>query len=70
MRKPITNNYLIKGMSCGGCAATVQRKLSAIPGVNAVTVDLASMKAEITSYEAIKSEVLLDAVSKTHYSIA
>ncbi len=37
----------ISGMTCGGCANTVKRLLSAVPGVTAVDVDLAGGRAEV-----------------------
>lgn len=32
--------YEVSGMKCEGCAKTVTEKLSKVPGVKAVTVDL------------------------------
>ena len=32
----------VKGMSCGHCKAMVEKNLSKLPGVESVTVDLAS----------------------------
>lgn len=37
----------VSGMTCGGCAKTVERVLSQVPGVTDVTVDLASGSAVI-----------------------
>ncbi|MFL9592950.1 heavy-metal-associated domain-containing protein [Aeromonas schubertii] len=37
----------IEGMSCGGCAASLERALGAQPGVTAVKVDFASATARI-----------------------
>lgn len=34
--------YKVDGMACGGCVANVKRALEALPGVEAVNVDLAS----------------------------
>jgi copper ion binding protein len=38
----------VQGMTCGHCTATVERALKAVPGVAAVTVDLASARATVT----------------------
>ncbi len=70
MEKLITHTYHIGGMSCGGCATTVKTKLSAAQGVTSVNVDLGKKQAEITSSQAVKTETLQDALSKTHYTIA
>lgn len=53
--------YRIKGMSCPHCQATVTKALSALDGVESVTVDLASGIATITG------EVNDEAVSKAVY---
>ncbi|MFJ1365303.1 heavy metal translocating P-type ATPase [Capnocytophaga canimorsus] len=61
--------YYIKGMTCGGCASSVQKKLSEINEIESVTVDLASQKATIISLEEIPFENLQKALEHTHYSI-
>lgn len=37
----------IEGMSCGGCVASVERALKALPGVSDVKVDLAARNATV-----------------------
>ncbi len=37
----------ISGMTCGNCARTVERKLSATPGVSKAQVDLAGSSATV-----------------------
>lgn len=37
----------IRGMSCGGCANSLQRALQALPQVQSVQVDFVSGKAQI-----------------------
>ena len=34
--------YKVGGMACGGCVASVERALGALPGVESVKVDLAT----------------------------
>ena len=70
MEKSIIHTYHIGGMSCGGCVATVKKKLSAAPGVTSVKIDLAKKQAEITSSQAIEADTLKDALSNTGYTIA
>ena len=43
-----TTVYQVKGMSCNHCKATVEKAVSAIPGAEAVTVDLSSGKVAVT----------------------
>lgn len=38
----------VAGMTCGGCATTVERILSRVPGVTAVAVELAPGSAIVT----------------------
>ena len=70
MEKQLTHTYHIGGMSCGGCVSTVKQKLSTIPGVIAVTVDLGKKEAEIILSQEIKTDALRAALSNTHYTIS
>ncbi len=70
MEKAFIHTYHIGGMSCGGCVSTVKQKLSGVPGVTSVTVDLGKKEAEITSSEEIKTDTLRRAFSNTHYTIS
>ena len=45
----VTTKYLVKGMTCGHCVNSVSTEVSAIPGVNEVTVDLASGEVTVSS---------------------
>jgi len=70
MEKLITHTYHIGGMSCGGCVSAVKQKLSGVPGVTTVTVDLGKKEAEIISSQEIKTDILRNAFSNTHYTIS
>jgi copper chaperone CopZ len=70
MEKSLTHTYHIGGMSCGGCVSTVKQKLSSVPGVTSVKVDLGKKEAEITSSQEIKTDILRNAFSNTHYTIS
>lgn len=61
--------YNIEGMGCAGCANTVQKKLSEVAGVTAVTVDFATKKATVKTDREIPFEALEKALEGTHYSI-
>ena len=61
--------YQVKGMSCGGCAATVKNKLSAVSGVTSVQIDVTKKEAEIISSEVISISKLQDALKDTQYRI-
>ena len=70
MEKQLTYTYHIGGMSCGGCVSTVKQKLSSLPGVTSVTVDLGKKEAEITSLQEIETGTLRSAFNNTHYTIS
>ena len=53
----MTIELTVSGMSCGGCAASLQKPLLAQPAVITATVDFASSKAFIES-ELSKAELI------------
>lgn len=69
-KNEITHTYHIGGMSCGGCATTVEHKLAALPDVVSVKVDLEKKQAEITSSQLLKINELQKALDNTNYTIA
>ena len=70
MENSIKHTYHIGGMSCSGCATTVQKKLSSAPGVTSVKVDLGKKEAEISSSQVIGIDTLQKTLSNTGYTIA
>jgi copper chaperone CopZ len=60
----------VHGMTCGGCARTVEKKLSSTPGVAKVTVDLAGESATV-EYDAaaVQPETLAKAVRLLGYEV-
>ena len=70
MENSIKHTYHIDGMSCGGCVSTVKQKLSGVPGVTSVTVDLGRKEAEVISSKEIETDTLRHAFSNTHYTIS
>ena len=56
-REPMIIELTVTGMSCGGCAASLQKALLAQPSVRTATVDFASRKAAIES-ELSKAELI------------
>lgn len=59
----MTHTYNIQGMTCGGCVASVQEKLSKITGITSVEVNLASSEAKITMENHISLKHLREALS-------
>jgi copper ion binding protein len=60
----------VRGMTCGGCVRTVEKKLAATPGVSKVTVDLEGARATI-EYDAaaVQPEALAAAVRQLGYEV-
>lgn len=65
----MTHTYIISGMTCGGCRASVEKSLAAVKNVQDVSVDLDTSEATITMSEHIPVETLQGALS-SKYSIS
>ena len=66
-----TLDLSVRGMSCGNCVRTVERKLASTPGVTKVSVDLASAHASVEYDDGlVKPEVLANAVRDLGYEVA
>jgi copper chaperone CopZ len=65
-----TLNLPVDGMTCGGCARTVEKKLAGMPGVAKVTVDLDSKRATI-DYDAAAAapEAFANAVHQLGFEV-
>jgi copper chaperone CopZ len=66
-----TLHLSVRGMTCGNCARTVERKLSGTPGVTKVVVDLGGASADVEyDVNLVKPQVLEDAVRGLGYEVA
>ena len=67
---PGTVQLTVKGMTCGNCARSVERKLTSTPGVTKASVDLQAEQARV-EYDAdiVKPEVLANAVRQLGYEV-
>ncbi len=65
-----TLKMTVHGMTCGNCARSVERKLTATPGVSKATVDLLNQNA-IIDYDAaaVKPEALAAAVRQLGFEV-
>jgi Cu+-exporting ATPase len=67
---PVTLNMIIRGMTCGNCARSVERKLSGIPGVTEVAVDLQGSSARVAyDPDRVKPDALAQAVRQLGYEV-
>lgn len=55
-------SFTIHGMSCAGCAQSIERRLASTPGVRAASVDLDAAAASITYDESITTADNLEKV--------
>lgn len=60
----------VKGMTCGNCARSVERKLSSVPGVTKATVNLEAASASV-EYDStlVKPEAIANAVRQLGYEV-
>jgi Cu+-exporting ATPase len=65
-----TLNLPVRGMTCGNCARSVERKLASTPGVAKVTVDLTGGSAAV-EYDAdvVQPEALAGVVRQLGYEV-
>ena len=59
---------LVEGMSCNHCKMSVEKAISAVPGVSACVVDLANKTATITLREDVADEKLMEAVRNADFT--
>ncbi len=65
-----TLNLPVHGMTCDNCARSVEKTLSAVPGVTKVKVDLKQSAAAVDYDNAlVKPEVLANAVRDLGYEV-
>ena len=60
----------VEGMMCMHCKASVEKVLSAVPGVTAVAVDLDAKSAVVTCDESVAAAALIAAVEKKGFKAA
>jgi len=56
----------VQGMTCGGCVKHVTKALQSVPGVNQVSVDLASGRARVDSDLPLGAKSLIAASPTAH----
>ncbi len=65
-----TTTYRINGMTCGHCASAVTEELSALDGVQDVSVNVDAGEATVTSTSPLSDEVVAAAVDEAGYTLA
>jgi len=59
----------IEGMSCGHCTGSVEKALKALPGVNAVSVDLGTKAATVEVDDSVSDETLKKTVDGLDFKV-
>jgi copper chaperone len=68
-----TTDFLVDGMTCSHCVASVTEEISALSGVDSVSIDLkpgGSSTVSVASSSPIDSEAVRAAVEEAGYSLA
>jgi copper chaperone len=71
--KTATTDFLVDGMTCSHCVASVTEEISALSGVDSVSVDLkpgGSSTVSVASSSPIDTEAVRAAVEEAGYSLA
>ncbi|SNT38060.1 heavy-metal-associated domain-containing protein [Rhodococcoides kyotonense] len=64
------SNYVVEGMTCQHCAASVSEEISELTGVTDVKVDVASGKVVVFSDNTIEDSAVAAAVTEAGYRLA
>ena len=64
----MTRQYLVTGMTCSHCVASVREEVSEIPGVVGVDVDLATGRLTVHGAD-VPSEAVQGAVAEAGYEV-
>lgn len=65
----LVRTYAVSGMTCGGCAATVQRKLSELDGVGSIVVDHVTATARLVLRKRVPVAELNGTLIGTKYAL-
>ncbi|MGK7863490.1 heavy metal translocating P-type ATPase [Falsiroseomonas sp. E2-1-a4] len=66
----VSRSIGVEGMTCASCAGRVERALAAVPGVAAVSVNLASEQANLRLLLPVEDSVLAAALARAGYRLA
>jgi copper chaperone len=65
-----TRTFTVTGMTCDHCVKAVTDELEGLPGVEAVTVDLASGGVSVTSDLPLDDDAVAAAIDEAGYALA
>lgn len=64
-----TTTYTVTGMTCGHCAAAVEKELKAVDGVTSVQVDVDAGKVTVNSAAPLETEIVSAAIDEAGYTL-
>jgi copper chaperone len=64
-----TLTYSVPGVSCAHCEAAITEEVSALPGVEAVEVDLEAKTVMVTG-EPLDADAIVSAIDEAGYEVA
>lgn len=64
-----TLTYSVPGVSCGHCKAAITEEVSALPGVEAVEVDLETKIVAVTG-DPLDAQAIIAAIDEAGYEVA
>jgi copper chaperone len=67
-RNPADRSFVVSGMTCQHCVASVHEEVSDIAGVDAVDVDLASGRLVVTGQD-VSDDAVRAAVAEAGYEV-
>lgn len=65
----IQRTYTVLGMACGSCATFISEELQHLPGVTAVSVDIARDTVTLTSAHEVEAADVRSAVERAGYEL-
>ncbi|QWK77867.1 heavy metal translocating P-type ATPase [Ochrobactrum sp. BTU1] len=74
MNKPVKSENTsfaipVEGMSCASCVSSVEKAVAKVPGVDKVSVNLATERADVTFKAAPDMPAVIDAIRKAGYDV-
>lgn len=66
----MTNNFLLKGLTCGACIKLITIKLKKIPGVTEIKIDLATGKTQVEADRQIDLPEIKQTLHGTDFSVS
>jgi len=63
-----TSEYVVTGMSCGGCEASVREAVAQLPGVTGVEVSARSGRLTVSADEQVEDTTVIAAVDAAGYT--